>query len=446
MSGICISKPTLFQDQSTNIYGTINSWSWDFGEPASVTDFSVQQNSSYTYPAQGSKQVQLIVSTSKGCRDTLIKSISIVDKPPVTLGFRDTLICVNDQVQLLASSNGGTFSWSPSTNMIQPNSPNPTVSPTVTTTYIVQLDDNGCRNQDSVRVRVTDHVELSAMADTTICQGDTIRLRIVSDGQRFAWSPTAQILDPSISSPRVITPASSRYQVTASIGGCIATEEIFVSTVPYPSAFAGDDTTICFGNSVQLEGQSNGSTYQWLPGASLNSASILAPTAKPSVSTNYLLLAYDTRGCPKPGRDTVLVTVTPPINAFAGRDTAVIAGQPLQLQATGGDSYQWFPSTYLSASDVSDPVASFSSETFIFRYKVVVFKEGCLDSAFVSVKIFKTPPTIFIPTAFTPESMYLRITEPGLVISSNRVDSSVLTLPSIRWASCVQPLVADSPR
>ena len=37
------------------------------------------------------------------------------------------------------------------------------------------------------------------------------------------------------------------------------------------------------------------------------------------------------------------------------------------------------------------------------RYKVIVSDDaGCSDSAFVNVRIWKTVPSVFVPTAFTP--------------------------------------------
>ena len=132
----------------------------------------------------GVKNVRLITTNTKGCRDTATKSVIIMDKPPLAVRFRDTLICVPDVVQLEAIG-GGLFSWTPGTSITNANTSTPTVNPVTTTTYVVRLDDNGCLNSDSVRVRVVDHVTLTAMNDTTICQGDTIRLHVSSDGLQY---------------------------------------------------------------------------------------------------------------------------------------------------------------------------------------------------------------------------------------------------------------------
>jgi gliding motility-associated-like protein len=272
--------------------------------------------------------------------------------------------------------------------------------------YYVDLDDNGCKNRDSVRVRVVDHVSISVMPDTITCRGDTIRLRIQSDGLQYQWTPTAQIVDPTVKEPLVFTPnPSTDYQVKAIIGGCSALQKINVKTVPYPVANAGPDTSICYNTPAFLHGTSDGSSWSWSPPNSLNDANILNPVSHTPRTTYYVLSAFDTKGCPKPGRDTVLVTVYPKMHISAGADTMVIVGQPLQLNATGGETYSWSPGTNLSSTSIANPVALFTSPFDLILYKVVGFSEdGCADSAYISIKVFKSGPAVFVPTAFTPNN------------------------------------------
>ena len=403
-AGICVTKPTLFTDRTTSNYGIVNSWSWDFGELSTNADVSGLQNPGYAYPLPGVKDVRLIVTDTKGCRDTIVKTVTIIDKPSLSLAFKDTLICVNDNLMLQAIGTGN-FSWSPPVNIINANTATPVVSPGTTTTYFVDLDNNGCSNRDSVKVRVVSFVTLQAMADTTICKGDTIQLRIISDGLQYQWTPAAQFINPAVKNPFAITNSVTDYQVTAIIGGCSAMDNIKVTPVPYPFVNAGQDVEICYNSLVQLNGITDGSSWIWSPANRLNNASILNPVAYLSRTTSYILTAYDTKGCPKPGRDTVLVTVLPKMKVSAGRDTAVIVGQPLQLNATGGIAYTWSPAINLSASNIPGPVALFTDTITRIQYKVIAYsEEGCSDSAYITVKVFKTLPIVFVPSGFTPNN------------------------------------------
>lgn len=403
-TGVCVTKPTFFYDQTTSVYGSVNSWKWDFGDLATILDISSQQNPSYTYLISGTKNVRLIVTDTKGCRDTVTKNLGIIDKPPISLAFRDTLICNIDNLMLQASGTGG-FSWSPPVNIINANTATPIVSPVTTTTYYVDLFDNGCSNRDSVKVRVVDHVTLQVMGDTTICRSDTIQLKVFSDGLQYIWTPASQLNNPTAQSPLAVTFATTNYLVTAIIGGCSASDNINVTAIPYPLVNAGADSVICYNSPAFLHGLTDGSSWQWSPSGSLENASLLNTMAHPPRTTNYFLTAYDTKGCPKPGRDTVKITVQPKMYVSAGRDTAVITGQPLHLYATGGESYAWSPATYLSSSTIPNPVALFADPSTGIQFKMIAFNNaGCSDSAYIVIKVFKTLPAVFIPSAFTPNN------------------------------------------
>lgn len=403
-AGICVTKPTFFTDFTTSVHGVPNSWTWDFGEPAINTDVSTLQHPSYSYPTVGDKRVRLIATDTRGCRDTVFKTISIIDKPPIALAFRDTLICINDRLMLIAGGSG-TYSWTPPYNITGANTATPTVTPLVTTTYYVDLDDNGCKNRDSVKVNVVDHVTLVPMADTIICKGDTIQLRVQSDGLRYSWTPAANFIDPLVKNPFAVTHVLTDYAVTAVIGGCTATDYIRVTPVPYPSVNAGPDQVICYNKSTQLNGSTDGLTWSWSPPNRLNNPALLNPVAFPPRTTDFVLTAYDNKGCPKPGRDTVTITVLPKMRVSAGNDTAVVTGQPLQLHASGGNTYLWSPPFNLSSATIASPVALFDEPADAIRYKVVATDlNNCTDSAYITIKVFVAGPRVFVPTGFTPNN------------------------------------------
>jgi gliding motility-associated-like protein len=402
-AGICVSKPTQFTDKTTTNYGVVDSWKWDFGDPATTTDASTAQNPAWTYTQMGKKNVRFIVTNSMGCIDTVYKEIEIIDKPPIKVLTKDTLMCVGDSVTLSAQGNG-VFTWTPGDRMINANTPNPTVFPTATTTYTVELNDNGCINRDVARVRVVSEVTLKARTDTTICLTDSVQLSAVTDGLRYNWTPAQTVSNPTVLNPKAKPTVTTTYQITARIGRCSATDDVVVTTVPYPKASAGPDTTICHQTPAQLTGSITGTSFTWAPAETLSGATTLTPVATPLTTTAYVLTTLDEQsGCPKPVRDTVVVKVLPDIEAFAGRDTAIVVGQPLQFNASGGVRYEWTPANNLSATDIPDPVGNYTAEDERIRYTVLVYnQQNCVDSASVTVRVFKTEPQIFVPTGFTP--------------------------------------------
>lgn len=403
MAGICITNPVNFTDATTTNYGVVNYWRWNFGDQTTLADTSRLQNSSWQYPNIGPKTVQLIVGNSMGCVDTIERVLTIIDKPPITLAFKDTLICIPDPIQLQASGTG-VFSWATAAGTFATNNPSPTVAPTTTTMYYVELNEQGCINNDSVRVRVVSEVTLIPMNDTVICRTDEVRLRVTSDGLRYTWTPAATIVNPALQNP-VARPTDpfTTYSVLATIGSCSANASINVTTIPYPVANAGNDTVICYNEPAYLHGSHDGNRFTWSPTASLLNSGSLNPVAYPPRTMQYVLSAWDDEGCPKPGRDTVLITVLPKIIPYAGNDTAVVVNQPLQLQATGGTRYVWDPSTFLDDPTIATPIGRYPASIDSIRYKVLVYNQaGCYDSTSVKVTVFKTNPYVFVPTGFTP--------------------------------------------
>ena len=400
--GICLNKPTQFFDSTRTVYGFVDSWTWDFGNNATNTDVSNLQNPSYTYTTTGTKNVRFIVTSNKGCIDTVFRTVNIMDKPTLQAIPKDTLICNGDQVQLNAVGSG-VFSWTGPNIQSGGNTTNPIVAPTVTSNYVVELNDNDCINTDTVRVRVINFVTLQAMADTIICATDSVQLHVVSDGLRYNWTPAATLNDPTLPNPSALPLTTTTYQVTATVGNCSAVDNVTVTLVPYPQANAGPDTTICFNSSTQLNGSMVGSSFSWSPSNNLDNPLVLNPVASPFGTTSYILTVTDVQGCPKPKKDTAVVTVLPKIFPFAGNDTAVVVGQPLQFNATGGVNYEWVPPFALNNPLIANPVAVYDGSIDSIRYKVLISNiAGCADSAYVTVRVFKTNPQIFVPTAFTP--------------------------------------------
>jgi gliding motility-associated-like protein len=292
-----------------------------------------------------------------------------------------------------------------------------------------------------VTVNVVDHVTLDAMNDAIICEGDTVQLTLTTDALKFTWTPAETLSDPAVENPLATPRGLTTYEVTASISSCTATDDIAIRTVPYPVVNAGADTSICFNTAAQLHATSDGSSFVWQPSSILNNPQSLDPVAQPLTSTSFILFAYDNKGCPKPGKDTVFVHVEAQIVPFAGNDTVVVVNQPLQMQATGGTLYQWTPSTGLSATNIANPIAKFSAspDEGYYRYKVVVSNEtGCADSAYMQVKVFSSGPEIYVPTAFTPNS-------DGRNDNFQVVGAGIRSIQSFRIYNRWGQLVYDSP-
>jgi gliding motility-associated-like protein len=424
VSGSCYQSPFIFTDTSYVKYGSVNAWSWNFGDLSTTADTSSKQNPTYQYSSPGTVTVTLNITSSKGCSGTATKTVAVNGKPDIYLPFTDTLICSIDSLTLIVKSTDGTgFSWSPQYNIINPNTANPTVYPKDTTVYTVTVTDKGCIDSASVTVNVLDYITVKLPADTAICSGDTITLSPVSYALSYLWSNSQgnSLSSDSIKNPDAFPSQTTTYYVTANLGHCQdhASEIVYVS--PYPQVSVSADTSVCYGNTAQLHATTSAAYFTWTPTSTLLNETTLNPVAGPMQTTNYIIAVKDSFYCPKTVYDTITVTVIPTVTVFAGNDTSVVLNQPLQLNATSNNStvsYAWSPSSYMSNTAIYNPVVTITSssvDSIIYLVKATT-PEGCAGTDSIKVIVYKTAPDIFVPSAFTPNSDGLNdVLKPTLV-------------------------------
>jgi gliding motility-associated-like protein len=406
VQGSCFLNAYQFKDATTSPYGAVNNWRWDFGDTGTAADTARSKDSAWTYASPQTVNVTLISSDSRGCIDTITKPITILDRPQLNLPFRDTLICSVDTLALRVNIGSGTANWTVQSGpnqsrIVNPASTSPLVFPRDTTKYYITANENGCINTDSVTVNVLQFISVD-LRDTGICRTDTFRLQPVSHALSYQWTASTGETIQGIRSPLVRPLVNTQYNVVANLGKCEAKDSMQVTVAPYPLAAAGQDQIICYGTRVQLAGTITGSSFNWSPTSSLVNQNTLTPTAGPTRTTTYILTATNTAGCLKPKSDTIVVTVIPPITAYAGRDTTIAAGQPLQLEASGGTGYVWTPTTGLNNPNIYNPIATLDDKTDSITYTVRVSEGSCFADDQVVVRVFKTGADILVPSGFTP--------------------------------------------
>jgi parallel beta-helix repeat protein len=259
---------------------------WSTGETtASIT---VSPNVTTTYTA---------TVTINGCSDADTVQVTVTSPSTVVANAgADVTICNGDSTTLTASG-GSLYQWSTgeTTQSI-------TVSPTATQTFSVTVSEEGSNSaSDDVIVTVNDVPVASAGSDKTIDLGDSITLT-ASGGDTYLWSTgetTASIkVSPETSTVYSVTVFKNTCQDTASVQ--VTVNQVDITNPPPAKADAGQDVTICIGESVNLTA-SGGATYLWSTGEAQKSINV-----KPTRTTTYSLEA--TRGGIT-DTDTVTITV-----------------------------------------------------------------------------------------------------------------------------------------
>ncbi len=183
-------------------------------------------------------------------------------------------------------------------------------------------------------------------------------------------------------------------------------ENIFLAKYTCGSNFSANvsnTTILCYGTCTgtatvtPINGNSPYS-YSW------NTVPIqTTQTATGLCEGNYQVIVNDASGY----ADTVITTILQPIaiTANAGTNITILSGSSTLLNASGGNTYSWSPSTGLSCTTCANPLASPLITT---DYCVTVTDtNSCTDSACIRVTIEIQCPSnnnFSVPNAFSPNN------------------------------------------
>lgn len=100
----CLYEGAVFTDFSLPGYGNISGWEWDFGDASTSTS----QNNSHFYSAAGTYDVQLVVTSTVGCTDTISNQVEAYEIP--VAGFTFASDCPNNQIVVDFTDQSSTVS------------------------------------------------------------------------------------------------------------------------------------------------------------------------------------------------------------------------------------------------------------------------------------------------------------------------------------------------
>lgn len=176
-NNVCANQNMQFVNQSTISSGSINSFSWDFNVDG-TTDASTQ-NPVHTYTSGGTHQVELMAVSNFGCRDSVLKPVTVYFNP--VADFYATSVCLGKSAQfhdLSATLSGNITTWDwdfTSDNIVDNTTQNPTHAYTAAGQFLVTLQvqtNLGCVNviKKPVRINPTPVVNF-AVTQQSGCQG-----------------------------------------------------------------------------------------------------------------------------------------------------------------------------------------------------------------------------------------------------------------------------------
>lgn len=352
------------------------------------------------------------VTDSQGCVTT--QSVTITEPSPLASTLiSDTATCGNSNGS--AAIVGVTGGVGPYTYLWSTSQTTTTISNLAGGTYSVTITDaNGCSLVESINV-----IAIAAQVVTTqstvnpFCYGGTSGAASVNvtggiSPFIYSWAPIG-------GNSAIATNLSAGIYTVTVIGndGCIQTQLV---TLTQPAALQVANTIVpenCSNTdgsaSVSITGGTPAYTYLWSTTSTNDTISNLS-------AGTYSVTVLDANGC------SVSTSVNIPsinsVNANAGTSITITLGQNTTLNASGGGTYSWSPSTGLSCSNCQNPTANPSVTT---TYTLLVTDaNGCQGTDSVTVFVDIPCGEVFVPSAFSPNGdqendvLYVR----GICISS----------------------------
>ncbi|MDD3875736.1 MAG: T9SS type A sorting domain-containing protein [Bacteroidales bacterium] len=277
----------------------------------------MQQNDTIFGLSQGTYKVT--VMDANGCEDSV--SVNIIN-PPILYAYagNNHSVCTGNAVNLgaIPAADGGTmpysYEWTPATNLNNDTIANPIATPTVNTTYLLEVtDDNGCTATSNVSVNINQPPAVMISQNDTLCVGETTNLAANASGAiSYSWNPVLGLNNPNIQTPVASPLITTTYTVTVNFSGnCYNTAQTIVTVNQLPQIITSGNQSICEGDSLVLSA-SGGLIYSWQPAGLLDNPFSSTPTTVPlNQNTIFTVSVTDNHACSNSSSLTVAVNPIP---------------------------------------------------------------------------------------------------------------------------------------
>jgi len=341
----------------------------------------------------------------------------------------DTTVCTGASINAWASApnvSATGYVWSiNSLNAISCNNCATTVftANTSDVVFITATSTFGCVAIDSFHVIVKPLPNAAFTMPSTVCQGSPVTISFIGNGSAVAlynWNFGGATYSPSTMNQGPYTASWSTAGVqtvnlSVNDNGCLANSFNTIAVLPQPIAninlvqnevCANTPLTITTVGSIF----SNPSTFNYSFGSATPSSATNTTGDSMTITfsntgvayTNYITLQIVSNGCTS-AIDSVAVTVYPLPTADAGSDQYIFPGNTTALDgsaSTGGNTYNWSPSTLVSnANSVTPTTSPAVSTTYVLLYSNL--PAGCVDRDTVIINVLDCRTAQF-PNSFSP--------------------------------------------
>lgn len=304
------------------------------------------------------------------------------------IAMPQTVVCIPDPVVFSNNSaNGNSFFWDfgDNTTSTQENPSHLYSSPGTYEVTLVVSDVNGCYTPDSVQfdVVIGDFEGGVIEPSAAICPGEQFQFEAYG-GSVYSWSPGIFLDDSTSATPIATVTQTTDFMVivsdTCGIDTVYVTLPVFNGT-----SNISNDTSICLGNSVQLNA-GGGVAYAWSPANYLDDPFSSSPIATPDVTTTFNVEVTTSNGCIL--NEDVLVTVYFELPNPILPDTSIMCDDgeiTISAEGTSIQTYNWYPTNFINPTNTATVTLNPPDDQWYY----CDFGNACgvvTDSVFIDVK------------------------------------------------------------
>lgn len=293
---LCINQPGSFAASSSQPANLLT-WSWNFGNGTAST-----QAPPFTqhYAQAGTYFIRASAASRAGCIDSSFHKLDVHALPIVNAGA-DSAICLGKNLTL-NPSGAASYTWMANSALNCINCTNPVATPVDSTNFIVTGTSSvGCKNTDTILVRVVKPMSIAAIARDTLCAGQSARLW-ASGADLYTWTPSTGLSASNIANPVANPTVSTDYMVIGQDYKSCFADTAYVPVVVYPVPVFNilqDKISLPVGTTVTLSSTSSPDiiSYRWAPAVNLSCNNCPQPVASPKADVTYKATVVNGGGC-----------------------------------------------------------------------------------------------------------------------------------------------------